>query len=93
MEKALLEYNQNNWSEVEKYCLKALEIETHPKTYINEVFSFDHTPYDLLSLATYNLNKFDDSLKYIKQALELNPTDERLQNNLKLISEKAKKRT
>lgn len=86
IEKALLEYNQGNWKEVEKNCLKALEIKTHPKTYINEVFSFNDTPYDLLSIATYNLNKYDEALKYVKLAIELNPTDERLKNNLKIIS-------
>lgn len=91
IESALLEYRENNWELVEKYCLEALKIETHPKSYINEVFSFDHTPYDLLSIACYNLNKYDDSLKFVKQALELNPTDERLQKNLEIISLKVKK--
>ena len=91
IESALLEYRENNWELVEKYCLMALKIKNHPKTYINEVFSFDHTPYDLLSIATFNLNKYDDSLKYIKKALELNPNDERLQKNLEIILSKAKK--
>ena len=91
IESALLEYCENNWELVEKYCLMALEIENHPKTYINEVFSFDHTPYDLLSIATFNLNKFEDSFKYITKALTLNPNDERLQKNLEIISLKAKK--
>lgn len=90
MEKALLEYRENNWNEVEKYCLKALEIKNHPKSYINEVFSFDHTPYDLLAIATFNLNKYKDALKYSKMALDINPEDERLQKNFQIISKKVK---
>lgn len=90
VERALLEYNLENFEEVYKYSLKALEITNHPKTYINEVFSFDHTIYDLLSIAAYNLNKYDESLKYIKLALEMKPDDERLQNNLKIIENKVK---
>jgi len=90
MERALLEYRENNWIDVEKYCLKALEIENHPKSYINEVFSFDHTPYDLLALATFNLNKYEDAFKYSKMALDISPDDERLQKNFQIISEKVK---
>lgn len=90
VEIALLEYNLGNWEEVYKYSQKALEITNHPKTYINEVFSFDHTIYDLLSIAAFNLNKFEESLKYIKIALEMKPDDERLQNNLKIIENKVK---
>lgn len=90
VEMALLEYELKNWTEVEKYCLMALEIKEHAKTYINEVFSWNETVYDLLSLACFYNNKFDEALKYINMALEMNPTDERLQNNLKLIGNKIK---
>lgn len=90
VEMALLEYELKNWTEVEKYCLMALEIKEHAKTYINEVFSWNETVYDLLSLACFYNNKFDEALKYINMALEMNPTDERLLNNLKLIENKIK---
>ena len=90
MERAILEYNLENWIDVEKYCLLALKIEKHEKTYINEVFSWDNTVYDLLSVSSYYLNKFEESYKYIKIALEMNPDDERIKNNLKLIESKIK---
>ena len=92
VERALLEYQYKNWIDVEKYCLLALNIKNHPKTYINEVFSFDHTIYDLLSIATFNLNKIDDSLKYVKIAVEMNSKDERLQNNLQIIKNTIKRK-
>ena len=88
MERAILEYKLNNWKEVEKYCLKALEITIHPKTYINEIFSWDYTVYDLLSLSYYYQKNYNESLKYITIALEMEPNNERLKTNLELIKEK-----
>ncbi|MBE6152132.1 MAG: glycosyltransferase [Firmicutes bacterium] len=85
IEMALLEYNQNNLLEVKKYCLEALKIKTHQKTYINEVFSWNHTVYDLLSLCYYHENDINESLYYVNKALELSPNDERLINNKKII--------
>ena len=54
VERAILEYELKNYPEVETYLLKALQITTHEKTYINEVFSWDNTIYDLLSISLYN---------------------------------------
>ena len=85
MERALLEYKSNNWKDVEKYCLKALEITTHQKSYINETFSWDYTVYDLLSLSYYYQKKHKESLKFLKLALEMNSNDERLLKNYKII--------
>ena len=88
MEKALLEYNQENYNEVEKYCLKALKIKKHKKTYINEVFSWDNTVYDLLSVSEYYLGKYDEALKNAEIALKMNPNDKRIKNNIILIKTK-----
>ena len=86
IEKALLEYNNNNLNEVKNLCLKALEIKVHPKSYINEIFSWDHTVYDLLSICYFYEKKYNNSLKYINIALEKNNyKDERLINNKKII--------
>lgn len=90
VERALLEYTQNNLNEVKKYCLKALEIKEHPKTYINEIFSWDHTVDDLLSICYYYENNMNDALRHVNNALEFLPNDERLLNNKKLIEEKIK---
>jgi len=90
VERAILEYSNNNLKEVKKYCLKALEIKEHPKTYINEVFSWDHTIDDLLSICYYYENDFYNSLIHINKAIELLPKDKRLLNNKLLIEEKLK---
>ena len=88
MEMALLEYNQKNYKEVEKYCLKALRIKSHEKTYINEIFSWDNTVYDLLSISCYYLEKIDYAIYFIDKALEYTPNDKRLLENKKLFLEK-----
>ena len=86
VERALLEYQLNNFNEVINYSLQALKITTHAKTYINEPFSWDNTIYDLLAISYYHLNCKDLALKYINLALEMAPNDERLKNN-KIIFE------
>lgn len=85
MEEALLYYEEKNWKKVEKYCRLALKIKTHPKTYINEVFSWNEKVYDLLSLSCYYQGKYHAALKYIKKAIEINPHDDRLKENQKFI--------
>lgn len=93
MERALIEYELNNWDEVVEYTNKALKIEKSAKSYINEVFSWNHTPYDLLSLAYYYKGDYNKSLENINKAIEISPDDERLLNNKKLIEEKLKQST
>ena len=87
IEMALLEYNLSNWEAVINFSNQALKINTHEKTYINEPFSWDHTVYDLLSIAYYNMGKYQLSLDNIKKALIISPDLERLINN-KIIIEK-----
>ena len=91
MERALLEYKLEAWDKVVKYCEEALLIKYHTKSYINEPFSFDNTPYDLLSIAYYYLSDYENSLKNALFALDMNPSDERIKNNIKLIKEKLSK--
>ena len=85
VESALLYYQLNDWNNVIKYCNDALKIEKHAKSYINETFSWDYTIYDLLSIAYFNLEKYDLSLEKVIKAVEMSPNDERLKNNKILI--------
>ena len=88
VERAMLEYELKNYDEVIVFCKKALTIKSHLKTYINETFSFDSTIYDLLSIAYYYKNDIQSSLKNVLIALKMEPNNERLQNNKKIIEEK-----
>lgn len=87
IERALLEYDLGDYDKVIYYTESALQIKEHQKTYINEPFSWNETPYDLLSIAYYNKD-IDKSLEYIELAIKINPNDERLRNNQKLILQK-----
>ncbi len=90
VEKALLSYQLNNFLETEKYCLKALEIKTHPKTYINEQFSWDETIYDLLAISNYQQRKYNYAIYFNNLALEIAPESERLKANHKIYLAKEK---
>ena len=93
IERALLEYADNNFKGVKEYCLKALEIDSHQKSYINEIFSWDHTIYDLLSLAYFYENDFENALICVDNAIKI-CTDEnnkkRLIDNKKIIENSLK---
>lgn len=93
VEIAILEYKQNNLDEVIKYCLEATNIKTHGKTYINEIFSWDHTIDDLLSISYYYKNDLKKALYHVNEAIKL-VTDKnekkRLIDNKKLIQKSLK---
>ena len=91
IERAILEYRLENWENVEKYCLEALKIKTHTKTYINEVFSFDYTVYDLLALSYYYKGNNKLAIEYVNKALEMNPDDERLKKNKQIFESNIRK--
>lgn len=86
VEKAMLHYELKEWIQVVENLQKALIIETHEKTYINEIFAWNETIYDLLSIAYFNLGAKKLSLEYINKALEIAPNNERLINNKNIIS-------
>ncbi len=85
VELAQLYYRLEDWANVTLYCKMALEIKTHPKTYINEPFCWNETIYDLLSLSTFYQGNQEEALEWSKQAVERAPENERLQNNYEII--------
>lgn len=85
VERAILEYKLKNWAEVIKYCQEALKIVSHEKSYINEVFSWDYTIFDLLSISYFYQNNLDEALFYSSKALEMDSQNERLQQNNEII--------
>ncbi len=88
VEKALLEFDLKHYLETENLCLKALQITTHEKTYINEPFSWNTTLYELLAITCYNLEKYNYALYFNTLALSKEPSNERIINNQKIYKEK-----
>ena len=91
VEKALLEYELQNWDEVGLNCLKALKIKSHEKTYINEVSSWDYTIYDLLSISNFHQENYLTALDYSNKALKMAKDNKRLINNNKIIKKYCEK--
>jgi len=85
VERALLEYQLENYLGVIHYCNLALEIKDYAKSYINETFSWNETIYDLLSIAYFYSNDLECALDNIDIAIKINIKDERLLNNKKII--------
>lgn len=85
VEMAFLECDLENYKETEKNLKKALQIKKHDKIYMNEVFSWDHTIYDLLSISLFYQEKYQESFEYISKALKMNKESKRLQENFKII--------
>ncbi|MBQ8473026.1 MAG: glycosyltransferase [Bacilli bacterium] len=85
VELAMLYYEKEDYDKVYLYLKQALKITNHKKTYINELFSWNETPYDLLSIACYYKGLLPESLYYIDEALKLNSSNERINKNKEII--------
>lgn len=90
VELAMLYNNMNNYLDSIYYLIKALTIKNKELVYINEVFAWDNTIDDLLSINYYNVGLFDLSLYHVNKALEYK-SNERLINNKNLIENMVKK--
>lgn len=80
VELALVMYKEKDYNKVIYLCNAAIDIKNN-NSYVNEMISFDHTIYDLLSMCYYFKSEKDLALYYIDKALEISPNIERLKNN------------
>ena len=87
VELAMLYNKQEKWLDSICNLIKALSIKEKPLVYVNEVFCWDSTMDDLMSINYYNLGLYDLSLYYVNKAI-LSSDDERLINNKKIIESK-----
>ncbi len=92
VEMAILYNDLSDYNKVIEYCNAALQITARQKTYINEIFSWNETIYDLLAVAYFNVGDLEKSLENAKKAIEINNNDNRLKKNLKIIEESLKNR-
>ena len=90
VELAMLFHKQGKYLESTYNLIKALTITKKDMVYVNEVFCWDNTIDDLLSLNYYNLRIYDLSLYHVNKALVYKRNDERLLNNKKIIEERIK---
>lgn len=75
-------YTCEYWEGCYDAALKCIDIEHKQLEYLNEADAWSDKPYDLAAISAYYLKKYDKAVEYGKKALQLNPNDERLTNNL-----------
>lgn len=85
VELGILYYYNKKYLDSIFYLLKALCIKNKDMVYINEVFSWDNTIDDILSINYFNLGLYDLALFHVNKALEYDNTNDRIKENKKLI--------
>ena len=81
-------YIKQQWKPLKKTAFEALEITERLNTFMTEEWAYGPMAYDLIALASWQLEEWDDALRYGELALEMAPEDERLQNNVKFYRSK-----
>lgn len=77
---------KNNKYYLSLHCIEeCLKIKAKPISYINESYCWTETPYDIASICAYNLGLKEKAIEYLTKAIEINPKNERLKQNLVII--------
>ncbi len=85
MDLAMLLYEDENWDGVLYFTGCALEILERPDTYICEAASWGSLPYDLRAVALFNTGRTEEALRYARAALDIEPSNPRLQGNVRVL--------
>ena len=83
-------YEESQWEGVLYFTDCALAITHRPASYICEASAWGSLPYDLRSLAFFHTGRAREALEEAEKALALEPENERLLGNVKLLERKAK---
>ena len=84
---AMLLYRQEEWEGVLYFTGCALRITERPRTYICEAASWSSLPFDLQTMAYYHTGRRKEAARAAEAALALEPDNERLQKNVRLLTE------
>ena len=87
MDLAMMLYERGEWEGVLYFTACALAITVRPRSYICEAAAWGSLPHDLRSMAFYNMGAWAEALSEVRQAVELEPENDRLRNNLVLIEQ------
>jgi len=79
---AQMYFDERRWKECLETAERALSITERPMEYLVEARAWGYLPYDLAAISSYHLMRPEKALEYGTKALELDPTNERLQTNL-----------
>lgn len=83
VELATIAYRLSSWEECYSAAKCALAIKDKALVYTMDPSVWTERPYDLASIAAWNLGLREEAVALVQKALEIAPHDQRLQNNLK----------
>ncbi|CBL43815.1 hypothetical protein HDN1F_02320 [gamma proteobacterium HdN1] len=86
VELADLFYRQQNWKELVRFCNRALAITHQPMSYPSDQHAWGSQPWDLLSIGLWNLGDKRGAHAAACHALTLEPSSERIRNNVALLA-------
>ena len=82
---AMLYYRREDWPLCRYWAMRTLHITTRDNNYMTEPEAWGAEPYDLMAIASWRLGHIDDAIRAAEQALELEPDNERLRENLRIM--------
>lgn len=88
LEMANLAYDQKNWTLCYAMARKGLEITQGTGSYLVQPEAWGYKLYDLGAIAAYRLDLYKEAKEYAEKACEMEPNDQRLKENLRLIKVK-----
>jgi hypothetical protein len=80
-------YRRGMWEESYSAAVTALSITNKESVYTMDPSVWTEKPYDLASIAAWNIGLKEKAIEYCKKALEFNPSDSRLIKNLEEMTE------
>ena len=75
-------YSRRDWPACYSAALRALHITQKPLEYICEAFAWGSAPHDFAALSAYHLGLHDEAVRHGEAAVELDPHESRLRENL-----------
>ena len=85
---ALLLYEDGQWEGVLYFTGCALAITQRPRTYICEAAAWGSLPHDLRAIALFQTGRLEEALAEAREALALEPGNQRLADNVSLLERK-----
>jgi glycosyltransferase involved in cell wall biosynthesis len=88
LELARAAYSSNDWRTCHWAATKCLDITSKTMSYIADSAAWGFEIYDHAALSAYHIGFYEKAVEYGKKAVELEPNDQRLKNNLEFYVEK-----
>lgn len=83
---SMLYYRREEWPLCRYWAMRTLHITTRDNNYMTEPEAWGAEPYDIMAIASWQLGHYHDAVTAAEKAVELEPGNERLKNNLLFIT-------